>query len=493
MKEPTDAQLSIRRHRGWRLLFGLNTLAATLLLGLLLLMANYLSYRHFARWDLSRTRFYSLSAKTQQLLAGLTNRVDVIAFLAADNPLYRDIQSLLKEYRYHTRQLHVEWVDPLRNLARAEDLAGQYEVDKPNAVIFAAQGRKKIVTMDDMADYAVNPVDPAQGSMLKAFKGEQAFSSAIHAVTQDRQPIVYTLRGHGEEDLDDHDPRTGYSILGREMRHDNIEIRPFQFGEQAAIPKDCDLLLLLAPAKKFSQEELSRIDQYLEQNGRLLALIDSFSETGLEPLLEKWGLRLGQDMVLDKTRTLSGHEIFITRFEPHPITDRLRGITSILYMPRSVEPLALPEDAANPADRPRAWPLAVTSPQGWAESDIQATAFDFDPARDRPGPVTLAAAAERGPIQGMDVRLRPTRLVVVGDSGFVSNAAMTGGDLDLFMSALNWLLERQSLMAIAPKPLEVIKLMMDTVELRAIFALAAGGIPLLVGLAGLLVWARRRR
>ena len=40
------------------------------------------------------------------------------------------------------------------------------------------------------------------------------------------------------------------------------------------------------------------------------------------------------------------------------------------------------------------------------------------------------------------------RVVVIGDSDFVSNAALTGGNSDFFMSALNWLLERAELMAI---------------------------------------------
>ena len=57
-------------------------------------------------------------------------------------------------------------------------------------------------------------------------------------------------------------------------------------------------------------------------------------------------------------------------------------------------------------------------------------------------------------------------MVVFGDSDFVSNGALAGGDQDLFMSALNWLLDREELMAIAPKPIEEIKLSLTRKQLN---------------------------
>ena len=44
-----------------------------------------------------------------------------------------------------------------------------------------------------------------------------------------------------------------------------------------------------------------------------------------------------------------------------------------------------------------------------------------------------------------------TRLIVVGTSGFVDNNSLTAGNLDFFMSGLNWLLKREQLLAVGPK------------------------------------------
>ncbi|MCF7849204.1 MAG: hypothetical protein K9M45_10155, partial [Kiritimatiellales bacterium] len=84
-------------------------------------------------------------------------------------------------------------------------------------------------------------------------------------------------------------------------------------------------------------------------------------------------------------------------------------------------------------------------------------------------------------------------MVVFGDSDFVSNGALTGGDQDLFLSALNWLLDREELMAIAAKPIEEVKLSLTSTQLRRMFWLTVGGIPAVAVLIGLVVWVRRRK
>ncbi len=70
---------------------------------------------------------------------------------------------------------------------------------------------------------------------------------------------------------------------------------------------------------------------------------------------------------------------------------------------------------------------------------------------------------------------------------------MTAGNLDFFMSSLNWLLKREQLLAVGPKVPDEFRLDISPNELKAVYALTIVGLPLLVGLIGLLVWSRRRK
>lgn len=481
--------------RAWgkrKFAISLNTLVALGLAVLLTLMVNYLSYRHNVRMDWSRSRYYSLSDKTLSLLSGLTNRIDAIVFFQPGHNLYEDVHNLLKEYEYASRLMRVEWVDPDRDLARTEELMRKYQVDQANVVVFDAGGRSKYVAARDLAEYDYSPVQFGQMPERVAFKGEQSFSSAIQSITASRRPVVYFLQGHGERDVDSFNRSAGYSSLAQEIKRDNVDVRQLTLGEAQAIPGDCDALVIAGPEKRISGQELDLIRNYLEQKGRLLVMLDAMTQTGLDPLMADWGIRLANDVVVDATRTLSGRELFITKYEPHPITSRLKSETSILYLPRSVEPAVSAEEAGGAPDKPHVMPLAASSEAGWAESDLTQNPMKFDPGMDRPGPVSVAVAAERGPVPGIDVQIRPTRVVVFGDSDFVSNAALTGGNTDFFLSALNWLLERAELMAIAPKPIEQNRLTLTELQLRMLHWIVVVVLPLLVAMAGGLVWLRRR-
>ncbi|MFH0954102.1 MAG: GldG family protein [Verrucomicrobiota bacterium] len=481
--------------KGWggrKVAIGLNTAVALALAVTLLGMANYLSYRHYYRADWSRTGYYRLSDKTLTLLASLTGEVDVVVFFQPQQEIYEDVDNLLKEYEFASEQIAVERVDPDRDVARTEELARKFEVTQPNVVVFSSGGRSKYVTANEIMQYDYSGLMLGQPPEKSGFKGEQAFSSAIQSVTRAKRPVVYFLKGHGERDIASFSRTAGYSGIAEEVRRDNIEIKELVLGEQQAIPPDCDALVIAGPDKLLSEAELNLLRGYLEQKGRLLVLLDASTRVGLDPLLAEWGVRLADDVVVDATRTLTGRELFITKYGQHPITRKLNNLTSILYLPRSVESIYGPDEAGGPADRPHVVALASCSDSGWAETDLTESPMKYDPGADSPGPIPIAAAVEKGPMPGIDVQIRPTRLVVLGDSDFVSNSAMAGGNADFFLSSLNWLLEREELIGIAPKPVDQNRLIMTQRELKILFWAVAVILPGFIALFGGLVWLRRR-
>ena len=61
------------------------------------------------------------------------------------------------------------------------------------------------------------------------------------------------------------------------------------------------------------------------------------------------------------------------------------------------------------------------------------------------------------------------------------------------MNSLNWLLKREQLIAVSPKLPQEFHLDMTPNEARGVYALVIVGMPLVVALLGLAVWARRRK
>ncbi len=476
-----------RRHRLW---ITLNTSAALILALTVILMINYLSFRHYHREDLSRTQLYTLSSKTTGMLENLEKPIAVTVFFQPGNVLYEDIHNLLREYQFHSARLNIQWVDPDRDIAQTEELAVKYQVTDPNVVVFDCDGRSKYVRVDEIAT-----IDASSGvDRIIAFKGEQAFSSAIQGVVQKTIPVVYFLTGHGERDIANFDRRIGFSGAAQLIERDNIEVKPLLLSTVKQIPADCSTLIVAGASQSMSKSEADLISVWLRRSGRLMVLTDAGQTSGLEKLLQEWGVLLHNDIVLDPDRTLTGREVFVSAYNRHPITAKLGTTAAIFHLPRSVEP-DYTQPKTTSADRPQVTPLALSSKNSWSEAQPDRVPAKYDKDTDDvSGPVSMAAAVEKGDTTGLlDMQIRPSRMVVFGDSGFVSNSGLTGGDTSLFMSSLNWLLDREQLMAIAPKKVDDTRLKLTREKIRLLSWSTVGVIPALAALLGTILWFRRRK
>ena len=476
-----------RRHR---LLIALNTGTALLLALAVTLMVNYLSFRHYYRDDLSRTQRYKLSSKTIGLLESLEKPVEVTVFFQPGNVLYEDIHNLLREYQFHSSRLNIQWVDPDRDIAQTEELAVKYKVTDPNVVVFDYDGRSKYVRADEIAT-----INASSGiDRITSFKGEQAFSSAIQGVVQKTVPVVYFLTGHGERGITNFDRRLGFSGAAQLIERDNIEVKLLLLSTAKQIPADCGTLIVAGASQSMSKAEADLIALWLRRSGRLMVLSDAGQTSGLEKMLQEWGVLLRNDVVIDPDRTLTGREVFASSYNRHPITAKLGTTAAIFHLPRSVEP-DYTQPKTTSADRPKVTPLALSSKNSWSETQPDQVPAKYDKdTDDLPGPVSMAVAVEKGDTTGLlDMQIRPSRLVVFGDSGFVSNSGLTGDDASLFMSALNWLLDREQLMAITPKEVDDTRLKLTREKIQILSWSTIGIIPALAALLGTMLWFRRRK
>ncbi len=485
----------IRRFRGKRWLTGFNAAVALALAAGLAVALNVLAARYFFRADVGRISYYALSSKTQGILSRLPTDVRVMVYLSSEHGLYRDIRRLFREYEYASPRIRVEYIDPHRDLVRSKELVLRYDVTESDVIVFAADGRKKVVLVKDIAEYDLMPMLSGRPKVMSVFRGEQLFSSAIQGLLQTKKPLVYFLAGHGEHQLASYDPVFGYSIVARNLQRDNIEVKELNLGKTTAIPKGCNLLVIAGPSRRFTRTETDMIKTYLDNSGRILLLLDAGKDAGLGDLLEAWGIRLVGDRVVGLT--LTGRELLVTNYGRHPITDRLASVkvATIFNAPRSIQPLASTNaPAIQAADKPRLTVLASCSENGWAELSPNQNPPKLDAGVDRPGPIAVAVAVEKGMPRGMDVEIKSSRMVVIGDSSFVANGSLLAGyNADFFMNALSWLLERTDSLPISAKTPGRLNIVMSRPQFQIAFGIIVIAIPSVIAIAGLLVWLRRRR
>lgn len=497
MADPTP---TLRRRR---LVISANVLVQILAVLALVGMINWLVGRHYIRFDWTKSGYYEISGKTKQMLGSLKAPLDVIVYLQSnteselDDKIFQDVRTLLNEFKFYGKdKLRIEYVDPYRDLARARQVVEKYKfsVNEPALVIFASGDRSKYVGKDEMAemDYGMGYGQPPR---LKAFKAEGAFLSAIQNVVEGTPPAVYFITGHGERDTESADQRTGYSALATYIKRDNLTVHKWNLREEQALPTNANAIVIAGPRQKFTEAEQTQLDQYLKNRGRLYVMLDPKTESGLEPFLKKWGVQVDDNLAVCKAGTVLGTELInvnalATSYARHPVTEKLADVNTEFPYARTVR-----RSEAQPggADRPQVVELAMTSSKFWGETDPDNERMVFNRETDLPGPLSLAVAVEAGQPGGVDVDLGLTRLVVVGTASYVDNSTLTGGNLDFFMSGLNWLLKREQLLDVSPKVPTEFRLDMTAGQVKAVSALTIMGLPFVVGVLGVTVWLRRRK
>ena len=138
---------------------------------------------------------------------------------------------------------------------------------------------------------------------------EAQIEDSLKAVVSKSQEIGYIV-GHGE--LDFNDGQTGSAALAA-LISDRYVLKEIRLSEEE-IPQSLRSLIIDGPKSSFTDAELYKIDQYVMKGGNLLVFLDAFDErmqgayqmpaytpvsTGLERVLEGWGISPGKKYVYD--------------------------------------------------------------------------------------------------------------------------------------------------------------------------------------------------
>lgn len=487
--------------RSRKFVISLNTLLIILIAAVIVVMVNYLSIRHYKRIDLTENQYYSLSDKTIELLKTIKEPITCIVFFQPSQQVYDDVRNLLREYQDKTSQIKVEYVDPNRNLSRTEALMREYEVASANVVIFSrgeGKARKsKYVTATDIFEIDYGGAPFGGGPRRKIFKGEQAFTSAIQSILEDKQPTLYFLTGHGERDPDEFDERSGYSTLNRYLKRENLRVNKLNLATTNQVPSDCDVLIVAGPRKPIPPRERDILNQYLQNKGRMFVLVGAQEDSGLQDTLAQWGVTLDNNEVvaifsLGFANALTTDAIGL-EYGIHPIVEKMEGVNTSFPSARSLE-INSTEGTSVP-DRPRATWLVKSHEGFWGETSLtDLNKAKYDPASDKKGPLILAAAVESGNLPGTPVELASTRMVVVGSSAFVANGAINGANLDFFLNSVTWLLNKpERVIGISPKMPREFRLSLTELQLKTLKSTLIFGLPGGVAAIGIIVWWRRRK
>jgi ABC-type uncharacterized transport system involved in gliding motility auxiliary subunit len=479
-----------RSFEGRRTRYG--TLAGTSLLLVLAIVAglNYVLARQNQRWDLTAARQYSLSDQTRRVLDSLSEPVRILVF--AQEPQFPQFQDRLDQYAYQSSQVTIDYIDADRQPL----VARQYEVQTYGTIIFEYGGRTERVEST----------------------AEQDLTNALIKVVEGTEQTVYFLEGHGEKTPTDTE-REGLSSASSALELDNFAIESLLLAQQGRVPSDATVVIVAGPETDLLPGEIEALGAYLVDGGKLMILVDPATANdaprpeGLLGLTREWGIEIGDGIVVDASGVgqLFGADASVpvaANYPVHPITDRFNLLTAY--------PLARSVNAADGAQDGRVPQTFIeTSGQSWVEANIDGLTTGQvelnEEDGDQPGPVPIGmavsvAASGTAPVadspesdveagENSDGASNPpeTRLVVIGDSDFATNAVVgVQGNRDMFLNAINWLAQQENLISIRAREPEDRRLTLTADQERRIFWFSIFLLPAAVLGAGVYTWWRRQ-
>jgi len=489
---PAQNQPSFSRRRRWTI--GFDVALRTILVLAVLVMVNYLGAQFTHRFYLSSATRIKLSPRTMTVLQALTNHVSVTLYYDKDNDFYPDVLGLLKEYRAANPSITLHPVDYVNDAGEAQKVKEQYKQffnspgDK-NLIIFdGGENHVRVVSGDELIKY--EPAGMTTNNQIDfepaAFNGEILFTSDLLSLERDKPFKAYFLQGDGEPSLDDTSDM-GYLRFAAVLRGENyIDLQPLQLVGTNNIPMDCDLLIIAGPTTAMDPSELQKIHQYLDQGGRLFALLNYFSiktPTGLEDVLADYGVNAASDVVRDPVNYWGDENyVVVLNFSRHPVVNPLTNLKLEMVLPRPVGKI---NQDNPPADAPTVDALAFSGPESvlLGEPGLPPRAYP------------LMVAVEQKPVAGVTNPRGIMRMIVTGDSIFLDNQMMdAAANRDFLGYAINWLLDRtEFLKDIGPRPITEYRLVMTQTEEQHVNWILLVALPGGVLALGCLVWFVRRK
>jgi ABC-type uncharacterized transport system involved in gliding motility auxiliary subunit len=432
----------------------------------ILVVANVLANRHNKSFDTTSNKRYSLSEQTAKIVKGLKQPATITYF--DQSTKFDQARDQLDQYANLSPKVHVEYVDP----DKKPEFARAAGVKNYGTTIVAIGDRK----------------EEAKGLSEEGITG---------AFIRDLKTSVRTIcfvEGSGEHQTGDSD-RNGYSRFKELLGQDDYQSKAINLLTKAEVPAECTVVVIAGPDADYQQPEVDAIQKYVEDGGRALILLDPPLKMGrleiadneaLNKVLEGWGVTPEKNLILDlnpigQIAGLGPQVALVTSYDSHAIVDDMKRRATGFPLARSL-------DIKN-GGKTTVQKLFSSSDSSLATSKLNSPAIDPGDPKNIKGPLLIGAAGT----YNTGKENSQGRFVVIGSSSWAANSFITfNGNRDLALNAINWLASDEDLISIRPKERDDRRITLTQAQMRWLRITSQFLLPLLVVLAGVSVWWRRR-
>ena len=279
----------------------------------ILAVVNFFSYQIFFRWDLTQNKDYSISTASKDTAGALDDVVNIKVYFSEDLPsqyitLRQEVGDILDEYaNYSNGKINVEFINP----GDDEDIKRELYMMGIPELQFNVVEKDKFEIAKGYLGMAIEYGGKNQAiPVVQSTKNlEYQITLAIKKVTSDEMAVIGFVTSNLTADLEK-EVSAAYGAL-----NELYQVKSVDLNLEKEVPAGISALIILGPKEQFSEDQLKAIDAFLMRGGSLLIAADgvnieeglmaSANEIGLNGLLENYGVKLNNDLVLDVSSAMA--------------------------------------------------------------------------------------------------------------------------------------------------------------------------------------------
>ncbi len=433
---------------------------------------NFISNKKLKTYDWTAKKIYSLAPQTAQTLKDLKEPVKAYGFMDGKHQAYDALKNLFDRFAAESDKFTYEFKDPKKSI----DLNAKYNIKEGQTSVIITKGK-----------------GATESHTALSVITEQELTNALLKLNSSGSQKVYFLSGHGEWPLTPVqggpglDPPASVSELKDSLGQEGYSVEPLDLAQAAnEVPKDAAVLVVAHASSPYAKGESDAIDKYLSQGGRLIYFADWDAESGLEPLIAKYGIQIEKGVVAD---ALNMNDPFSAIGFPteHEISAVLKQLNANLLFQTSRGLTPLREGTAPGVV---ATPVLISSPKSW----IETTPENPDPSDgERLGAIPLIVAATADTKGAADKRFDEARVLVYGDASLILDDKW-GHEVirNLVLNGFGWTSTQVQRITIRPPDRDISTLdLTDELYLRLVF-LSIDAFPTLLIALGIAIYVSRK-
>mgnify|MGYP000854376517 CR=1 FL=1 len=440
----------------------------------------------YTQIDATSQKLYSITKDTEKYLDTLKDDVTLYV-MVNKNSKDDNVDRTLQKYASASKHVKVKYVDP--NVSPT--FASKYTDSDvtSNSIIVVCGDRSKVIDYNsDIYEYSY---DSSYNYSVTGYDCEGQVTAAIQYVTSESTTNVYELTGHDESTLS--------GDFSEVFQKRFMNVGSLSLLTVDAIPEDCQAIFITAPQSDLSEDDLSKLSQYLGNGGKIYLSID-YSKwndlTNFKKLLSDNNIETTESLLAETDRSYYYQSPFylLPNVENTEVSSSVAGMTQV-FVPYSVGLTYTGEDDSN-----------VTSFMTTSDTTIAKAAANIAAVQSQADAANIASAQD-GDTQGqyslgiMVTNENGGELCVLGSAMMCTDSAnqiVSGHNATLFNGIVNALVttddgNSDNAVVIAAKDYTVSNLTVSANAMLVYGILWGIFMPIVLIIIGIIVWARRRK